>query len=190
MNYRCVRKCAVTTYRRLRRMYIVLITSALVASALSSPRAIAQVTDPMGSPARRPQFIERVYFYNGQSRVEADLALAELQVTAARGWRVNLNAISPAIPGTVVTETAEGHAHIRYPTPALSKADLQIRANDLSSDGHLVNAVLYASGATYGDEAGRQIVFGIRLELEDARAFESCCVEPVVQGVWCKAQPE
>lgn len=157
MNYPRVRKCAATIYRRLRCLYIVLIASALAASALSSPRSAAQVTDPKGSQARRPQFTERVYFYNGQSRVEADLALAELQVTAPRGWRVSLNTIFPAIPGTVITETAEGQAHIRYPAPALSRAALQIRANDLSSQGHMVNAVLYGSGATYGDESDRQI---------------------------------
>ncbi len=131
----------------------------------------AQVRVPTGGWAGPPQAVERVSFYNGQSRVDVNLALGELQVVAPRGWRVILNAVSPTVPGAVITETSDGHAHIRYPTPTPNRAALQVRANSIRSAGFDVSAVLYARGATYRDEIDH-LVATHRLSVKPKRAVD------------------
>ncbi|MCC6794949.1 MAG: S8 family serine peptidase [Candidatus Hydrogenedentes bacterium] len=85
---------------------------------------------------------EPVHYYNGASRVEAELSLDELSIEASSSAK----AVGAVLPGATATPIEGSNAQIvKLPSKAANRAALQHAADSLVANGYTVKAIIRAS---------------------------------------------
>lgn len=105
-----------------------------------SPAYTQQPGGPSGSGSgASPQ----IHYYNGNRRIDLELALDELVVKRGNAARLPLQRLANLAPGGVVQELPGGDVLITYAAPAVDRARLNERAQAVRVLGHVALAAAY-----------------------------------------------